>query len=381
MPIAQQELTILSAQPASGTMLLSATAHNHDGQVQVKTPQMNTQQLNPQQLNIPQSNTVYAIGECMIELQRGGTGMDYRFGGDTLNAAVYLARLLDPAHMQVAYVTGLGTDGMSDEMVAAWQAEGIDTASVLRLPERLPGIYLIETAAGGERTFHYWRADSAARHWLEAPDAGKVLLQLGRAHTVYLSGISMAILSPGDRELLLVALGQCRARGGQVVFDNNYRPRLWDSAAVAAAVYGRVLANCDLALLTLDDEQALYGGSGELEADSLAAIARARDLGVTEVVVKRGAAPCLVWGEGRLHRVAPAPVARVVDTTAAGDSFGAAYLAARLQGHGCEAAARAGHRLAGAVIGQRGAIIARAAMPDLAHELGVHARPASSSPP
>jgi 2-dehydro-3-deoxygluconokinase len=76
---------------------------------------------------------------------------------------------------------------------------------------------------------------------------------------VYLSGISLAILSPADRELLIAALAQCRARGGSVVFDNNYRPRLWESAQAAAEVYRRVLAHTDIALLTLDDEHAIYG--------------------------------------------------------------------------------------------------------------------------
>jgi 2-dehydro-3-deoxygluconokinase len=305
------------------------------------------------------ANTVYAIGECMIELQRSATGMDYRFGGDTLNAAVYLARLLDPGLAQVAYVTGLGADGMSDEMLAAWQAEGIGTGSVLRLPDRLPGIYLIETAPDGERRFHYWRRDSAARHWMAAPGAEAVLAQLASAAMIYLSGISLAILAPHDRDRLMAVLARCRANGGRVVFDNNYRPRLWDSAAEAAAAYAAVLVHCDIALLTLDDEQALYGSA----EDAASAIARARAFGVGEVVVKCGAAPCVVWTDGAAIEVAPAPVATVVDTTAAGDSFGAAYLAARLAGADPQAAARAGHRLAGAVIGQRGAIIARAAMP------------------
>jgi 2-dehydro-3-deoxygluconokinase len=304
------------------------------------------------------AQTVYAIGECMIELQRSGTGMDYRFGGDTLNAAVYMARLLDPAKVKVAYVTALGADGMSDEMCASWEGEGIATCCVLRLPDRLPGIYMIETDPSGERRFHYWRKDSAARHWLEAPDAGKVLLKLAAARMVYLSGISLAILSPGDREILIAALAQCRARGGSVVFDNNYRPRLWESVDVAAEVYGRVLAHCDIALLTLDDEQALYGGG-----DALDAIERTRTLGVREVVVKCGGEPCVVWADGKSIEVAPARVTEIVDTTAAGDSFGAAYLAARLSGATPQEAAMAGHKLAGTVIRHRGAIIPRSAMP------------------
>jgi 2-dehydro-3-deoxygluconokinase len=306
------------------------------------------------------AHTVYAIGECMIELQKhGGQGtLDYRFGGDTLNTAVYMARLLDPAVARVAYVTGLGTDGMSDEMLAAWQREGIDTTSVLRLPDRLPGIYLIETDPDGERRFHYWRRDSAARHWLAAPGADQVLAQLAEARMVYVSGISLAILSPHDRDLLIATLARCRAAGGKVVFDNNYRPRLWESADAARAVYGRVLAQADIALLTLDDEVALYGPGTALDA-----IERTRALGVGEVVVKCGGAPAVVWHDGAVHEVAPAPVQDVVDTTAAGDSFGAGYMAARLSGKGPEDAARAGHRLAGTVIRHRGAIIPRDAMP------------------
>ncbi|NIA54224.1 sugar kinase [Massilia sp. TW-1] len=308
------------------------------------------------------AHTVYAIGECMIELQKtaqgqGGT-MDYRFGGDTLNTAVYMARLLDPEHVRVAYVTGLGADGMSAEMLAAWAREGIDTSCVQQLPDRLPGIYMIETDPDGERRFHYWRRDSAARHWLAAPGAGAVLERLPGARMVYLSGISLAILAPTDRDRLIATLAQCRAAGGTVVFDNNYRPRLWESPDVAREVYGRVLAHADIALLTLDDEVALYG-----PADAHAVVERTRALGVGEVVVKCGGAPCVVWHDGILHEVAPAPVRDVIDTTAAGDSFGAAYMAARLAGKGPDDAARAGHRLAGTVIRHRGAIIPRDAMP------------------
>ena len=305
---------------------------------------------------------IVVIGECMIELARGGQdgALAYRFGGDTLNAALYLARLLGPGSDpgQVAYVTGLGVDGMSDEMCAAWEREGIDTGYVQRLPDKLPGLYLIETDATGERHFHYWRSDAAARHWLRAPGAGVVLDHIARAPTVYLSGISLAILNPGDRATVIAALAQCRAAGGTVVFDNNYRPRLWESRTVAVDAYHRVLEHTSIALLTHDDEVALYG-----PADAHAVIARTRALGVPEVVVKCGAAPCVLWADGRLAIVAAPPVANVIDTTAAGDAFGAAYLAARLQGHSGVAAAEAGHRLAGVVIRHRGAIIPPEAMP------------------
>lgn len=309
------------------------------------------------------AETVFVIGECMIELQRAQGGdtaqaMDYRFGGDTLNAAVYLSRLVDAGRHRIAYVTALGTDGLSDDMAASWQAEGIATNCVQRLADKLPGMYLIETDADGERRFHYWRSDSAARHWLRGSQAPAILEQLAVARYVYLSGISLAILAPADRDLLLASLARCHANGGQIVFDNNYRPRLWGEAQVAVEVYHRVLQLSSLALLTLDDEEALHGPAS---IDQV--IARTSALGVAEIVLKRGGQPCIVWRDGVLEEVAAPPVARVVDTTAAGDSFGAAYFAARLAGKQPADAALAGHRLAGCVIGQRGAIIARALMP------------------
>ena len=73
---------------------------------------------------------VASIGECMIELSHAGNGWLARsWGGDTLNTAVYLARL----GVAVDYVTALGDDPLSDEMLQAWQVEGVGTGLVVRV--------------------------------------------------------------------------------------------------------------------------------------------------------------------------------------------------------------------------------------------------------
>src|SRR3977135_3099755 len=97
---------------------------------------------------------VACIGECMIELKQAKGGLFSRgFGGDTLNTAVYLARL----GVEVDYITALGDDTLSDEMIAGWEAEGIGTRRVARLSGKLPGIYMIETGEDGDRRFFHWR--------------------------------------------------------------------------------------------------------------------------------------------------------------------------------------------------------------------------------
>lgn len=302
------------------------------------------------------------IGECMIELSEKGENIKRGFGGDTLNTAVYLARQVDERQLRVDYVTALGTDSFSDQMIAAWQQEQINTDLIQRLSNKMPGLYVIETDADGERTFWYWRSDAAARYWLDSPESAAIAEQLTHYDYLYLSGISLAILPSASRDRLMALLARCRANGGQVIFDNNYRSRLWTDRTHAQAAYRAMLSHTDIAFLTLDDEHLLWG---EQPLDEV--IARTRQAGVREIVIKRGADACLVaLDDAPLIEVPALRLAKekVIDTTAAGDSFSAGYLARRLTGAAADAAAQRGHQLASTVIQHRGAIIPAEAMPD-----------------
>ena len=205
------------------------------------------------------SKKIAVIGECMIELSEKGAQVNRGFGGDTLNTSVYIARQVSPAELSVNYVTALGTDTFSQQMMDAWQAENVKTDLIQRMSDRMPGLYYIETDDTGERTFYYWRNEAAAKFWLESEQSAAICEQLASFDYLYLSGISLAILSPASREKLLALLKQCRANGGKVIFDNNYRPRLWASKEETQQVYQQMLQCTDVAFLTLDDEDALWG--------------------------------------------------------------------------------------------------------------------------
>ena len=299
------------------------------------------------------------IGECMVELRTQADGqLAQAFGGDTLNAAVYLRRLLEDGEVQVDYLTAVGDDTLSQAMRARWRKEGVSDERVRVLPGRLPGLYLIQTDADGERRFLYWRGEAAARECFDGADAQPLLAALAGYQVLYLSGISLAVLTDTGRERLFAALREARATGTRLVFDNNYRPRLWAGVQAARTAYQRLLQLTDLALVTWEDDAALFGF-----ADEAALFAQYAEWGVAEVALKRGARSCLVQDRQGRQEVDGEAVARVVDTTAAGDSFSAAYLACRLQGGAPDVAARWGHRLAATVIQHPGALIPRAAMP------------------
>jgi 2-dehydro-3-deoxygluconokinase len=297
----------------------------------------------------------------MIELRhRSARDLELAFGGDTLNFAVYLARLTRDRDVRVDYVTALGEDAYSDAMLATWRAEGVGTDLVARLPGRLPGLYTIRTDARGERSFTYWRSAAAARDMLKDDQAAQLTERLAGHDLLYLSGITLSILDAAQRHALLTLADTLRARGGRVAFDSNYRPVGWPCRDVAQAAFDAMLARADRALPTLDDDQALFG-----VRDAPDSAARLHRLGVAEVVVKMGGAGSWLSSADGTEEVAAEPDVRVVDSTAAGDSFNAAYLAARLLGRAPHPAARLAHRLAARVIGHPGAVIPAGAMTDI----------------
>src|SRR4051812_10678430 len=163
---------------------------------------------------------IACIGECMIELKQAEHGLFSRgYGGDTLNTAVYLARL----GADVDYITALGDDTLSDEMVAGWAAEGVGTNHVMRLKGKLPGIYMIQTDDSGERRFFHWRESAAARSLMDLPETSDILNSLASYDVVYLSAITLSIYSKDGRAQLIAALKRAKEQGARIVFDTNFR--------------------------------------------------------------------------------------------------------------------------------------------------------------
>jgi len=297
---------------------------------------------------------VVAVGEVMLEMARGDDGRySLAYGGDTFNTAVYLAR----AGMAVAYATALGDDPYSDGVAALAAAEGIAGDLMVRVPGRMPGLYVIETDSAGERRFYYWRDTSPARDLFELPEWTRVAESLISARLVYFSGITLSLYSNTGLGRFLAVLEMARQKGAKVAFDGNYRPRGWKGdVARTRTVFMEALKRVDFALPTFDDEAVLWGDSSPD-----ATVDRLQAFGIGEIVVKNGPNGALVAAKGNRELIPVPEVVAPVDTTAAGDSFNAAYLAARLSGNEPTAAVSLAHRLAAEKIRHRGAIMPRAA--------------------
>ncbi|BCD98754.1 sugar kinase [Marinagarivorans cellulosilyticus] len=301
-----------------------------------------------------------AIGEVMLELSSTDaphalSTAKVGVAGDTFNTAVYAAR----HGANVAYFTQLGDDPYSAKMLALLADEGINTEGIVQLEGREPGLYMIANRADGERTFHYWRSQSPAREMLTTASAVALFRRcIERSKIVYLSGITLAILPDQALDALHQSLCEYKAQGGQVAFDSNYRPRLWQSHQKAKAVIQRFMSITDIALLTDEDEQNLWG------CESATQVAQQHVATAVKVlIVKRGAKDVVSFTrtEGDDAFLPPVfidvpQVKTVVDTTAAGDSFNGAFLAAHLAGKSLSVSISCANQCAGSVIKHRGAI-------------------------
>lgn len=289
---------------------------------------------------------ILCIGEAMAEISGQGTRFAVGFAGDTFNTAVYCKRRLGGAG-RVSYLTRIGREGLSDGFLRLAEAEGIGTGGITRDETRNIGIYTVETDAAGERRFAYWRDRSAARG-LFADEADFAVLET--VGLIYLSGITLAILPAQVRARLLERIASLRRRGVLFAFDSNYRPRLWEDVATARAVTGAAWDLADVALPSVDDEVDLFGGD---EAAVLHRLQRAGRIGA----LKRGAQGPVPMDAAAALPEGLVPAERVVDTTAAGDSFNGGYLAALALGLPESGRLRMGHETARHVVTQAGGIV------------------------
>src|SRR3954447_6192521 len=296
---------------------------------------------------------VVCVGEVMIELARDGDGrFGMSCGGDTFNTAIYVAR----AGVRAAFATALGDDPYSNGVLALASAKGVASDLVLRVAGRVPGLALVEADAKGKRHLYSWRAEAPARDLFELPEWPRVAEGLLRTKLIYFSGITLSLYSNTGLGRFLAAVELARQQGVKIAFDGNFRAHGWrGDLSRARAVFMEALKRVDIALPAYDDEAVLWG-----DPSPEATVERLQAFGIGEIVVKNGPNSALV-AVGNKNEFVPVPEVVVpVDPTAAGDSFNAAYIAARLSGKRPAEAAGAAHNLAAKVIRHRGALMPRA---------------------
>ena len=229
-------------------------------------------------------------------------------GGSSAITAMGAARL----GLRVAMVGVVGDDALGRFMLDALAARGVETGACRVSGARPTGVSVI-LGNGTDRAILTATGTIADARAGDVPPA--LLARVRHVH------VGSYFLQPGLAADVPALFRAAHAAGATTSLDPNWDPTgRWDGAFGAAAAVADVL-------LPNAGEACRLAGSDDVEA-----AARTLAAGARTVAVKLGAAGGLVVGrDGEVVRV-PAPGVAPVDTTGAGDSFDAGFLAAWLDG-------------------------------------------------
>ncbi len=297
----------------------------------------------------------------MAEFRQNDCGnWQQAFAGDVFNTAVYLKRL--SAQTDVAFASVVGIDMFSRALRTYCDSEMLNSRWLKCHQERSCGLYFIQTDSQGERQFSYYRENSAARTLIQMLSDDDWLEFAEQMDWVFVSAISLAILSEENRQGLFQQLQRLQRCGVKLAFDTNYRSSLWECPDIARVWIYKMLAGSDLAFAGAEDMAGVLNHCGMNAKD----VARElTPLKIPELVIKAGKEQVLVITPNYHYAFEIEPVDTVVDTTAAGDSFNAGYLAALLDGQPLSERVQWAASLASEVIQHAGAIIPPSAMPTM----------------
>lgn len=295
---------------------------------------------------------IVMIGECMLELvHKDASTLKRGYAGDTFNASVYMKRAF--AEHNVNFMSCIGNDPVSDQFVELMKKERLGQGFIEIDPSRHMGAYLVKTDENGERSFVYWRNDSAARRLMQNLTE-QTKTHLHNAKLVFFSGISLAILNDSERLEFFGLLQNLKTAGVKLAFDPNYRPSLWVSEDSARKAIQHAFEVADILLPGIEDFELFGLSTTEEIVDFL------RRAEFDELILKDGPNSVLAYSPNEHFEVEIVPNPKVVDTTSAGDSFAGIYLGARAKGIGMRESIELASLVAKEVTCHKGAIMQKA---------------------
>lgn len=298
--------------------------------------------------------TVLFVGEAMLELvKKSETMLAKSFAGDVYNTSVYMKRAYP--NIESDFLTAVGKDILSQEFIQKVQSESVGTKTIGLSETKHLGTYLVVNDETGERSFIYWRSDSAAKSMISTlsnEQSEYILNTYDEAGVVFFSGITLAIMQAAERDQFWALLKRLKDGGATIIYDPNYRPALWENSDVAKQEMENAYQVSDWLMPGVDDFNTLYGMTTVDECLDFC-----KQYNFTEVVLKQGEKSVhVVNGDGH-SEIEIVKSTKVVDTTSAGDAFNGIYLGARLSQASPQEATKLANYAASKVIETPGAIM------------------------
>ena len=290
---------------------------------------------------------VLCIGDVMLDViaRINVSPQKINFGSDTASristssggAAGNVAAWLTRTDARSAIVCHVGDDPAGAAIVTEFDALGVSHGDLV-IPGETSGVVVVLVDSSGERTMF---PDKGANSRLVVED----LPDLSEYQVVYISGY--ALLNPLARDGVLAMIAKIKADGIPIYFDPASVGAMKDVADKELHTWFSMMD-----VILLNEEESIYlTGSVDIER----ALNYLLDFSQV-VVVKRGSAGAIAKARGFDSISLPAVASTVIDTTGAGDSFAAGFIASFSKNRDLTAALQAGAELAAdcvAIVGGR----------------------------
>lgn len=264
---------------------------------------------------------------------RYATTFERRAGGAECTVAAGVARL----GFSAGWMSKLGDDEFGAYLASLMRGENVDVSRVALDASGQTGTFFRENRAGGNSAVYYYRANSAFTSYGPAdldPD------YIAASKFLHLTGITPG-LSKSCRGATEAAMEIARANGVRIVFDLNYRAKIW-APDTARPVLEALMKRADQVLVGREDLIKLIGVS-----DRAAQLDYLSSLGLGHVVLKSGAeGATLIDGDGTAE-IPSIPAKQVVDRFGVGDAFAAGYIVGQLKGWSNRDSIGLGNKVAG----------------------------------
>lgn len=262
---------------------------------------------------------VVALGELLIDFTQNGVSsqgnplFEANPGGAPCNVLAMLSKL----GCKTAFIGKVGKDFFGEQLKRAITESGINSDN-LRMDEEVhTTLAMVHTSADGDRDFSFYR-NPGADMMLREDELDAELLN----HTKIFHFGTLSMTDLGVREATKKAIRMAKEGGAVISFDPNLRPPLWKSLDEAKEQTAYGLSQCDVLKIS-DNEIQWFTGEDDFDAG----ICRLKEqYQIPLILLSMGKDGSRAYYKGMRVEAAPFLQKETIETTGAGDTFGACCL-------------------------------------------------------
>lgn len=275
------------------------------------------------------SYDVTALGELLIDFtengmsQQGNPILEANPGGAPCNVLAMLNKL----GKKTAFIGKVGDDNFGHMLADEVKKSGTDVTNLVFDDQVHTTLAFVHTKPDGDRDFSFYR-NPGADMMLRKEEVMEDLIQNSK---IFHFG-TLSSTHEGVREATRHAIDVAKNNGVLVSFDPNLREPLWESLDCAKNEIAYGLSKCDILKIS-DNEVEFMTGTDDYEKG--ASILREK-YDIPLMFVTLGKAGSFAYFKDQMAHAEPFLQEGTIETTGAGDTFGACALNYVLE-HGIDA--------------------------------------------